>query len=52
MVKRLSDKPIVLKLGGSVITYKDKVSTPNLKATGTLPGWTRSRKLRRRDSPL
>ena len=38
MVKRLSDKPIVLKLGGSVITYKDKVSTPNLKAIERLAG--------------
>lgn len=38
MVKRLRDKPIVLKLGGSVITHKDKVSTPNLKAIERLAG--------------
>ncbi len=38
MVKRLRDKPIVLKLGGSVITYKDKVSTPNLNSIERLAG--------------
>jgi isopentenyl phosphate kinase len=32
MVKRMNNKPTVLKLGGSVITNKKKPLTPNLKA--------------------
>ena len=32
MVRRMNVKPIVLKLGGSVITNKEKPSTPNFRA--------------------
>ena len=36
MVRRMSVKPTVLKLGGSVITNKEKPSTPNLQAINRL----------------
>jgi len=36
MGSRLKDKPAILKLGGSVITRKDKPMTPNLQVIGRL----------------